>query len=241
MNIQASEIRYQANETTLHGYLARPQDSAPKAGVLIFPEWWGLTDYIQQRAQQLAEQGYVALGVDMYGEGKTAADPGEAGRLMQEVLSDMSTGEARVLAAMECLGQQADVDPDRLGAIGYCFGGAVVLHSARKGFGLKAVACFHGALDPMLTVLPGSISTKILVCHGEADAMVTAEKLEKFREEMNNLQADCKIVVYPGALHGFTNPATTEIGKKFGIPLGYQAEADQQSWSELLNFLADKL
>ena len=210
--------------------------------MLIQGYWFSLNGGVSQiilslETKQLAELGYVAMAVDMYGEGKIASDPAEAGSLMNGVLSKMEDGEARVLAAMDFLKSQPEVDANRLGAIGYCFGGAIVLHAARKSWPLRAVASFHGALGANHQAESGDVHTKILVCHGEADAMVTSENVQDFSREMDRLGADYVIKTYPDALHGFTNPATTALGQKYGIPVGYNETADRQSWEELKDFL----
>jgi dienelactone hydrolase len=242
MAMQGSQVEYTAGETSMRGYLARPTQTAEaRIGVLVFPEWWGLTPYLQQRAEQLAELGYVALAVDMYGAGQLADNPTDAGALMNGILNDMPTGEQRILAGLDFLKSQADVDSDRIGAIGYCFGGAIVLHCARRAYPIKAVASFHGSLGMTHQATPGEVHAKILVCHGDADAMVSDEQLQGFVEEMEHLKADCTLKRYPEALHGFTNPATNELGKQFGLPIGHNEQADQQSWDELKAFFAQHL
>ncbi|HCV86085.1 MAG TPA: dienelactone hydrolase [Deltaproteobacteria bacterium] len=242
MPIESERVEYSAGSTVMKSFISKPEKvDFSHPGVLVFPEWWGLTDYLELRAQKLAELGYVAMAVDMYGEGKIASNPADAGSLMNGVLSKMQEGEARVLAAMEFLKDQDEVDANRLGAIGYCFGGAIVLHAARKGWPLRAVASFHGALGPNHQAESGDVQTKILVCHGEADAMVTSDNVLEFSREMDRLGAEYVIKTYPDALHGFTNPATTALGQKYGIPVGYNEAADLQSWEELKDFLGEHL
>jgi dienelactone hydrolase len=242
MPIESARVEYSAGSTVMKSFISKPQKAEfAFPGVLVFPEWWGLTEYLELRTKKLAELGYVAMAVDMYGDGKIASDPAEAGSLMNGVLSKMEDGEARVLAAMDFLKSQTEVDANRLGAIGYCFGGAIVLHAARKGWPLRAVASFHGALGANHQAESGDVHTKILVCHGEADAMVTAENVQEFSGEMDRLGADYVIKTYPDALHGFTNPATTALGQKYGIPVGYNESADRQSWEELKDFLSEHL
>ena len=242
MPIESARVEYIAGSTVMKSFISKPEKAEFSfPGVLVFPEWWGLTEYLELRTKQLAELGYVAMAVDMYGEGKIASDPAEAGSLMNGVLSKMEKGDTRVLAAMDFLKSQSDVDVNRLGAIGYCFGGAIVLHAARKGWPLRAVASFHGALGANHHAESGNVRAKILVCHGEADAMVTSDNVQEFSREMNRLGADYIIKTYPDALHGFTNPATTALGQKYGLPIGYNETADRQSWEELKDFLSEHL
>ena len=197
-------------------------------------EWWGLNDYIVRRAHMLAELGYVALAIDMYGGGRTAGNPDEAGQLMTGVLGDMATGTAALHAGHELLLDQPGVDAARSAAIGYCFGGAMVLHMARIGMPLRAVASFHGALGSFHTAEPGSIAAKILVCHGAADSMVTQDDLAAFRQEMDTAKADYEVLQLDGAKHGFTNPEADVNAEKYGIDLGYSADADEKSWAALM-------
>jgi len=239
-NITADTVTYRAGDTTLKGYLAVDEAKQGKRpAVLVVHEWWGLNDYIRGRAQKLAELGYTAFAVDMYGDGKTGADPGEAGALMTAALSDRVALEARFKAAVDLVSSQATVDASRIGAIGYCFGGAVVLHAARIGLPLRGVVSFHGSLGSFHAPAPGSVKAKVLVCHGGADALVPDEQIAAFKQEMDAAKADYRFVVYDGALHGYTNPEATEKGKTYGMPLAYQAEADRKSWDDMKRFFAE--
>jgi dienelactone hydrolase len=141
------------------------------------------------------------------------------------------------MAATDFLKQQETVDPTRIAAIGYCFGGGVVLNMARQGVDLKGVASFHGNLTAVKPAQPGSIKTKILVLHGGADKFITPEQIKAFKQEMKSAGADFKFISYPGALHSFTNPEATELGKRFNMPIAYNANADKKSWDELKKFL----
>jgi dienelactone hydrolase len=237
--IRSEDVSYTASGTTLRGDLAVDDAKVGKRpGILVVHEWWGLNDYIRRRAHMLADLGYTALAADMYGEGRTAADASQAGTLMNGVLSDMKAGEARFRAAYDRLSSHSTVDPARIAAIGYCFGGAVVLHAARLGMPLAAVVSFHGALGSMHRPAPGSVKAKILVCHGAADALVSHAEVAAFKQEMDAAGADYRFVAYPGAKHGFTNPEADANGKKFGIPLGYDADADRRSWQDMQELFA---
>jgi len=239
MSIQSQEVSYTVGDTSMKSYLAYDDSiSGSRPGVLVVHEWWGLDEYIRGRVNMLAELGYTALGVDMYGGGKTGADPAEAGALMNAVLGDMEAGTARIQAAAETLGEQAQTDASRMGCMGYCFGGAVSLHAARIGMDLRGVVSFHGALGSFHTPAPGSIKAKILVLHGGADVLVPDEQIDAFHTEMNNANADYEFVTYDGALHGYTNPEATSRGESYGLPLAYDETSDKRSWQDMQDFFA---
>jgi len=144
------------------------------------------------------------------------------------------------MAAMDFLKQQPTVDPTRVAAIGYCFGGGVVLNMARQGVDLKGVASFHGSLTAVKPAQPGMVRAEILVLNGADDKFVTPEQIEAFNQEMKSAWADFQFISYPGAIHSFTNPEADVLGKKFNLPLAYNAAADKKSWVELRRFL-DKI
>src|SRR5215468_8645418 len=157
---------------------------------------------------------------------------------MNSVLGNMRAGEARFKAAYDLLASRPEVDGSRIAAIGYCFGGAVVLHAARIGMPLRGVVSFHGALGSFHTPEPGSVKAKVLVCHGAGDSLVSAAEVAAFKAEMDQARADYRFVAYPNAMHGYTNPDADAAGKKFGFPIGYDAEADRRSWQDMTEFLA---
>ena len=234
MNILTRKIDYQVGDKTHQAYLAYDESiNAPVPGVIIVHEWWGVNNYITERAHQLAELGYVALAIDMYGNGSIAADTDEAGGLMTAVLEDMDKGTAALRAGYQLLLDQSLADQEKTAAIGYCFGGAMALHMARIGLPLLAVATFHGALGSFHTAEPGSIQARILVCHGEADSMVTIDDLASFKAEMDAAGADYEVNLYAGAKHGFSNRGADDNASKYGIDVGYNAEADQASWQAM--------
>jgi len=204
-----------------------------RPGILVFPEWWGMNEYIQKRTEQIAELGFVAMGVDMYGDGKTTEIPDQAGLLMNAVINDKKIIKDRVQAAYNVLQEHSLSNSDRIGAIGYCFGGALVLNMARLGMNLKVVVSFHGSLDSFHTPAHGEIKAKILVCHGAADQMVSQEAIDQFKSEMNTAGTYFEFISYEGALHGFSNPDADERGKKFNIPLAYNENADKKSWEAM--------
>ena len=242
MSIQTEYTTYSIDGKEFIGYLAWNNSASEKRpGVLVFPEWWGLNDYIQKRTEQIAELGYIALGVDMYGEGKTVDNPEEAGSLMNTVLEDNQAIKSRVEAAYKVLKEHALSNSDRLGAIGYCFGGALVLNMARMGMELRAVVSFHGALDSFFSPSPGDVKAKVLVCQGEADEFISKEAIEQFKSEMDTAGADYEFISYHGAFHGFSNPAADERGRKFNIPLAYNESADRNSWQSMKDLFEKNL
>jgi dienelactone hydrolase len=236
-SIETKEVTYSEGATTMKGFLAWDDAiSGKRPGILIVHEWWGLNDYARSRAKQLAELGYAALAVDMYGEGKTADHPKDAGAFAASVMKDPKVALARFQAAMDALKSQPMVDADKIAAIGYCMGGAIALNAARQGMDLDAVASFHGSLGALMAI-EKPIKAKILVCHGEADSFIPADKVAAFKKEMEEAGADFKFISYPGAKHGFSNPAADESGKKFGIDVAYDQKADAESWKELQTLL----
>lgn len=235
-------VEYTANGTIMKGYLAYNDKIEGKhPGVLVVHEWWGLNDYARKRAHMLAELGYTALALDMYGEGKQAAHPDDAGKFATEVMKNFDMGKARFLAGEDFLKKQPTVDPAQIAAIGYCFGGGVVLNMARQGADLKGVVSFHGNLMAVKPAEPGTVKAKVLVLHGGDDKFTTPEQIESFKKEMATAGADYRFIVYPGAMHSFTNPDATAYGKKFKIPLAYNKKADKESWAEMKKFLEETL
>ena len=238
--VVGKEITYSAAETTLKGYLAF-DDAATnrRPGVLVVHEWWGHNEYARKRARMLAELGYVAFAVDMYGDGKTAAHPDDAMKFSGEVKKNMPVGEARFRAAEDLLKAQPQTDTTKIGAIGYCFGGGVILHMARIGENLAGVVSFHGSLATDEKAKPGAVKSKILVCTGAADSFIPAEAVKEFESEMTNAKADFKVNTYADATHSFTNPDADKYAEQFKMPIRYNKEADEKSWGDMKAFLHD--
>ena len=235
--VVTKEITYKANDLELKGYLA--YDDALKAkrpGVLVVHEWWGQNDYIRKRARMLAELGYVALALDMYGDGKVATHPQDASKFSGEVMKNLAVAEQRFMAGLALLKQQPQTDNQHIAAIGYCFGGGVVLAMARRGVDLDGVVSFHGSLGAGAPAEPGKVKAKILVLNGADDPFVKPEQIAAFKGEMKAAGVDYEFVNYPGAKHSFTNPDATENGKKFQLPLEYNAKADKESWQKMQSF-----
>ena len=230
--IITKEVSYDTDSTTMKGYVAAPANAAGAPGVLIIHEWWGHNDYTRMRADMLAELGYVAFAIDMYGDGKQAAHPGDAGKFAGAVFANMDEAKARFEAAMDILKVQEGVDTTKIAAIGYCFGGSVALTMANAGYDLDAVAAFHSGVG--LPIPPGAdLKARVLVANGADDPMISAESVDAFKAAMDATGLEYQYISYPGAVHAFTNPGADSLGQKFGIALAYQKEADEASWAEM--------
>lgn len=235
--LHEEEIQYTANGDTLQGYLV--YDNAvegKRPGILVVHEWWGQNEYARKRARMLAELGYTAFALDMYGEGKQAAHPEDAQKFATQVMQNMDMAKARFMAALDLLKSQETVDPEEIAAIGYCFGGGVVLSMAEMGVDIDGVVSFHGTLPTGLNPKPGEVKARALVCAGEDDPFVTKEQMQTFKQEMDHANANYEVKTYPGAKHSFTNPAADSLGAKFNLPLAYNKAADQQSWEDMKAF-----
>jgi len=236
--VQTQEVKYVSNGVTLNGYLAYDDNTGEKRpAVLVVHEWWGHNDYARKRARMLAELGYVALAVDMYGDGKTAEHPDDAGKFAGEVGKNMEgIGKDRFLAALNMLKMHPLVDSGNIAAIGYCFGGGTVLHMARFGVDLKGVVSFHGSLATKTPAELGQVKAKVLVCHGADDQFVSQENIDAFKKEMDDAGVDYQFKSYEGAVHGFTNSQADEFASKFNLLLAYNEQADKQSWQDMQEF-----
>ena len=236
--IKGEPVEYRSNGTVHKGYLVYDDAiTAKRPGVLVVHEWWGHNQHARNSARKLAVAGYVALALDMYGDGKQAQHPDDAGKFSGEVRKNFPLMKSRFEAGMKLLQQQSNVDAKRLAAIGYCFGGSVVLEMARTGENLRGVASFHGGLATEHSAQAGKVKAKVLVMNGAEDPFVPAEQIATFKKEMESAKVNYKFVNYPGAKHSFTNPDADANGTKFNLPLAYDAKADQESWAELQSFL----
>jgi len=234
------EVIYRAAKTSLKGYVAYDDSfRGRRPAVLVVHEWWGHNDYARKRARMLAKLGYVAFSLDMYGDGKLAAHPKDAGRFSGAIKNDMPLARARFQAALTQLHKHPLVDKQKTAAIGYCFGGGIVLQMARQGVDLDAVVSFHGSLTTQQPAQKGKVKARVLVLNGEADPFVKAEQIDAFKQEMRDANVRFDFISYPGAMHAFTNPAATELGKKFKLPLAYHQQADVASWQKMQDFLAE--
>lgn len=238
--VVSKEVEYEANGIRLVGFLAWDDASSEKRpGVLVVHEWWGLNDYARSRARQLAELGYVAFALDMYGGGKRAEHPDQASAFAGHLAERPDEVRARFNAALDLLRAQENTDTEHLAAIGYCFGGGVVLNMARSGLDIDGVVSFHGSLASDIEARPGEVKAKVAVFHGADDPFVPEDDVNNFRAEMEAAGVDYRFVAYPGVVHSFTNPDADRYGKEFNLPLAYDAKADADSWKRMQEFFDD--
>lgn len=235
-SLDTRELTYRQDGTELRGFVAYPAGQEARPGVLVVHEWWGHNDHARQQARRLAESGYVGFALDMYGSGRVTTHPDSAQAFVAEAMRDPAVLAARFNAALEELKRDPRVDADRIAAIGYCFGGAVVLGMARAGVDLDAVVSFHGALPMSPPVDSGAVRARVVVLTGAADPMIPPEQVEAFTQQMRAAGARIDVESYPGVLHSFTNPRADSVG----MPgLGYDAEADRRSWETMLRTLSE--
>jgi dienelactone hydrolase len=234
--IKEEAVNYGNDSVKLTGYVAYDSASATKRPiVLVVHEWWGLNDYIRSRIKQLAESGYIAMAVDMYGDDKMGNNPEAAGNLAMPLYKNPALAKSRFDAALEKIKTYSQADTGKIAAIGYCFGGAMVLNMARLGEPLNGVVSFHGNLIGV-PADKNLLKAKILVCHGADDQFVKPEEVAAFKKQMDSIGADYTFKQYAGATHAFSNPAATEMGQRFKMPIAYNAAADAASWKEMKDF-----
>ncbi len=234
--IAVDSVSYQLNGKTYIGFIyfdSSIQNKRP--AILVVPEWWGLNDYAKNRAAQLASLGYVSMAVDMYGNGQTGATPGEAETLSAPFYENPHLAKTVLDAAIEKIKSFPHTDTSEIAAMGYCYGGYIVLNAAKLGADLKGVISVHGGLEG---VAPDKnlLKAKILVCQGGADSFENPN-VPAFKKQMDSIGADYTFITYPNATHAFSNPEATELGKKFNMPVRYNAAADSASWKDIQVFL----
>lgn len=235
--MQTETLEYVVDGETFTGYLAwDDQLDRRRPGILVVHEWWGHNEFAREQARKLAKEGYTAFALDMYGSGKQAEHPDTAQKFMREATADMDRVEARFTKAMALLQHHKSVDPERIAAQGYCFGGAVVLNMARLGLDLDGVVSYHGALASPIQANPETLRAKVQVYTGGADAMVPSDQVAGLVREMQNAGADLTLVSFPGVKHSFTNPNADRIAEQFGMPVAYDQEAATRAWRGTLQF-----
>lgn len=234
--VKEEAVTYKDGDTVLKGFVV--YDDAKKGkrpGIVVVHEWWGITKHTRAEARRFAQQGYTAFVADMYGDAKTADNPTDASGLMKSVMGNPALVQSRFAAAREQLAKHASVDAKKLGASGYCMGGAVVLSAARAGVELAGVAAFHPSLGGYRTST-SAMKARVLVLNGADDPFNKPEQIDGFKKDMASAKANLKFVDYPGAVHAFTNPEATEKGQKYKLPLAYNAAVDKQSKAEAAKF-----
>lgn len=235
-SILSNELEYTVDGKSYKSYVAYDGIAdGQKPVVYILPEWWGITDYAKSRANQLADLGYLAVVVDMFGDGGFVDTPEKAQQQTKPIYENSGFAKKLFEAAMEQTRELKEADTNRQAAIGYCFGGAMVLNFAREGEPLKGVVSFHGNLSTGVKTTSNAVP--MLVLNGAADSFISADAIQSFKDEMNKAGVDYTFIDYPDALHSFTNPEATEVGKKFGMNVAYNKAADEASWIEMKSFL----
>ncbi len=235
--LKTQVVTYRHGDTVLEGYLAYDDAVAGKRpGVVVVHEWMGLNDYAKRRAERLAGLGYVAFAIDMYGKGVRPRDDKEAAALAGKYRGDRNLMRERAAAGLDVLRHNPMTDPRRVAAIGYCFGGTVVLEMARSGAPLAGVVSFHGGLDTPVPEDARNIKGKVLALHGADDPFAPAAQRAAFEDEMRKGGVDWQLVIYGGAVHGFTNP---DNGTDASRGLAYNDKADRRSWEAMKAFFAE--
>lgn len=237
ISVKLDSVSIPADTTTMKCFVAYDENkTGARPIVVIVPEWWGVTNFLKTKAQQIAELGYFAVVVDMYGNGALATDPKTAGNYAGPFYKNKKLSTGRIQAALDKAKTYSQADTSKTAAIGFCFGGTMVLNAATLGADLDGVVSFHGGLQG---VTPSkNIKAKILVCHGAADPFVPAKDVENFRKQFDAAGVAYTFKAYPDAKHAFTNPESDENGRKFNIPVAYNAEADKNSWNDMKLFFA---
>ena len=234
--VVTKSLEYRQDGAVLEGFLAYDDAlQGPRPGVLVVHEFWGLNDYVKMRARQLAEMGYVALAADMYGKGVVTKDPQEARKLAGH-LRGTPLLRKRALAGLELLKQNKLVDPKRLAAIGFCFGGTTVLELAYAGADLAGVVSFHGGLFPPQPEDLKKIKAKILMLHGAEDPFTKPQEIAAFQEALGKAGADWQMVYFGGAVHSFSNP---EAGSDKSKGAAYDARAAARAWKQMQLFFKE--
>jgi dienelactone hydrolase len=237
-NIKEETITYTVDGMTMKGFVAYDASiKGKRPAIMVVHEWWGLNDYAKMRVRKLAELGYIAMAADMFGDGKIATNPTEAQSFTAAYYKDPNLVKTRLDAAENKLKEYSQTDPSNIAAIGYCFGGYVVLNYAKLGADLKGVVSFHGGLGGV-PVDKNLLKAKVLVCHGGADNFVSLKDAEGFKHKLDSIGIENTLKVYANATHAFTNPDATATGKKFNMPIEYNAEADRDSWNDMKMFFS---
>jgi dienelactone hydrolase len=235
-NIKEEFVSYSSGGVTYKGFIAYDNNiKGKRPAILVVPEWWGLNDYPRMRARKLAELGYIAMAADVFGDGKIAANPTEAQEFTTPFYKDPTLVISLLDAALGKLKEYPQTDPNKVAAIGYCFGGYVVLNYAKLGADLKGVVSFHGGLGGV-PVDKKLLKAKVLVCQGGSDKFVSQKDVDMFKHQLDSIGAGITVKIYANATHAFTNPDATATGKKFNMPIEYNAEADKDSWNDMRMF-----
>jgi dienelactone hydrolase len=238
-DIQTETVEYRDGDVVLEGFVAwNAAATEPAAGVLVVHQWLGLTDYEKSRCRQLAELGYVAFALDIYGRDERPEGRQQAGPLAGRYKSDRELFRRRLQLGLEALRSRPEVAGDRIAAIGYCFGGTGVLELARSGADVRGVVSFHGGLDSPVPEDGKNIKARILICHGADDPNVAPEGIDAMIREFNDADVDWQMIYYSGAVHSFTQPMAGDDPSRGSA---YNEKADKRSWQLMKDFLAEVL
>ena len=231
--VMTKTVEYKDGDTVLEGFVAWDPAVTNAPGVLVVHQWMGLTDYEKGRCKQLAELGYVAFALDIYGKDNRPADRGEAGKAAGGFKNDRKLYRQRLNLGLDQLLAAAEVDKSRVAAIGYCFGGTGVLELARSGADIEGVVSFHGGLDSPDPSDGANIKAKLLICHGADDPFVPVKGIDAMKKEFNAAKVDWQMNYYSNAVHAFTQPMAGSDNSKGAA---YNKEADQRSWTAMRSF-----
>jgi len=245
MSIKTYEIKTTADYgMELISYIVLPESATNEnsvPGILVAPEWWGVVEHPREVTERLAKAGFAAVAMDVYGEGKLTTDAAQANEWMTQMLNDQDKLMGRCRAILDDFADQLPVDGNRLGVVGYCFGGKIALDMAREGMPVKAVATFHGNFSPKQAAEKDTFNAKVLVAHGRDDSMVSMDDVESFKAEMDNAGVSYTVDVYDNAKHGFTNPNADKRAEENGVDLGYNEKAATESWDKMIDFMNKNL
>ena len=233
------DLDYRCDDVNLRGYLAWNDAAGPRPGVLVFHEGLGLGEFAMERARRLAGLGYVALAADMFGDRRQANNLQQVATLVGGLRAEPDKLRARGRAALSTLAALPQVDAGRLAAIGFCFGGSMVLELAREGADLKAAVSFHGVLTTKMPAQPGAVKASVLVCTGVDDPLAPPEQVADFKNEMRaGGVRDWQVIAYGNTLHGFANPAADGSMMRTAL---YNEQADRRSWAAMRSLFDEVL
>ncbi len=235
--IQTEAITYGDSKNPQEGFLAYDANAkGARPGILIVHDWMGLGDEMKSRAKQLAALGYVAFAADIYGKGIRPKDSSEASKLAGSFKADRALLRSRINAALTELKKSKKIDPKKIVAIGYCFGGTTALELARSGAPVAGIVSFHGGLQTPTPQDAKNIKAKVLVLHGADDPYVPETEVTAFQKEMRDAKTDWRMISYGGAVHSFTIPSA---GNDHSKGAAYNEKADKRSWQDFMNFLKE--
>jgi dienelactone hydrolase len=225
---------YKIGGEEFEGSISRPAKLDGRLpAVLVIHDWTGFGEFVQARAKNLAQRGYVAFAIDVYGKGRRAKNSAEAGELATPFYKDRALLRERCQAALAELLKRDDVDPKRIGAMGFCFGGSAALELARSGADLRGVVSFHGGLTTPNPADAKNVRARLLILHGALDPLVPPADVAAFMTEMNAFKIPYRLIAYPGAVHAFTNP---DAGSDLSKPAAYNLEVAVASYREMQRF-----